>query len=71
MTVRTILCPIDLSDFSRPALAHATALARSYDAEVVVLHVFARVMPPATLGTYPAWMLQVPEARDTIAQELR
>jgi nucleotide-binding universal stress UspA family protein len=71
MTIRRILCPIDLSDFSRPALAHATALARLSEADVVVLHVFAAFMPPATLGTYPAWMLQVPEARDTIAQELR
>jgi nucleotide-binding universal stress UspA family protein len=71
MTIRRILCPIDLSDFSKPALAHATALARLYEAEVVVLHVFAAFMPPATLGTYPAWMLQVPEARETIAQELR
>jgi nucleotide-binding universal stress UspA family protein len=70
MTIRRILCPIDLSDFSRPALAHAAALARCYEAEVVVLHVFAALMPPATLGTYPAWMLHVPEARDTIAQEL-
>lgn len=70
MTIRTILCPIDLSDFSRPALAHATALARWYDAEVVVLHVFAAVMPPATLGSYPGWMLHVPEVRDAIAREL-
>ena len=71
MTVRRILCPIDLSDFSRPALAHATALARLYEAEAVVLHVFAAYLPPANLGTYPAWMLRVPEARETIAQELR
>jgi nucleotide-binding universal stress UspA family protein len=71
MTIARILCPIDLSDFSRPALAHATALARLCDAEAVVLHVFAAFMPPATLGTYPAWMLQIPEARETIAQELR
>jgi nucleotide-binding universal stress UspA family protein len=71
VTIRTILCPIDLSDFSRPALAHAAALGRWYGAEVIVLHVFATVMPPATLGAYPAWMLHVPEARGVITQELR
>ncbi|HWK09925.1 MAG TPA: universal stress protein [Vicinamibacterales bacterium] len=71
MTISRILCPIDLSDFSRPALAHAVALGRCYDADVIALHVFAAVMPPATLGTYPAWMLQIPEGRDAIVQELR
>lgn len=71
MTVKTILCPIDLSDFSRPALAHAAALSRWYRAEVKVLHVFAAVMPPATLGAYPGWMLEVPESRDSIASELQ
>ena len=71
MTIKTILCPIDLSDFSRPVLAHAAALSRWYRAEVTVLHVFAAVMPPATLGTYPAWMLQIPEARNSITSELQ
>ena len=71
MTIATILCPIDLSDFSKPALAHAAALSRWYQAEVTVLHVFAAVMPPATLGTCPGWMLQVPEARDQITNELQ
>ena len=71
MTIKTILCPIDLSGFSRPALAHAAALSRWYRAEVKVLHVFAAVMPPATLGTYPGWMLQVPEARRSITSELQ
>ncbi len=71
MTIKTILCPIDLSDFSRPVLAHAAALSRWYRAEVKVLHVFAAVMPPATLATYPGWMLQVPEGRDSITRELQ
>src|SRR5690349_18496218 len=70
MTIRTILCPIDLSDFSRPALAHAAALARWYGAEVIAFHVFATVMPSAALDTYPAWILQLPDARDNISREL-
>jgi nucleotide-binding universal stress UspA family protein len=71
VTINTILCAIDLSDFSRPVLAHAAALSRWYQAELKVLHVFAAVMPPATLGTYPGWMLQVPEGHDAIGSELR
>lgn len=34
-----ILCPIDLSEMSGRALAHAAALARWYDARLTVLHV--------------------------------
>jgi len=70
-TIKTILCAVDLSEFSRPVLAHAAALSRWYRAEVKVLHVFAAVMPPATLGAYPGWMLEVPEARGSIASELQ
>ena len=71
VTIRTILCPVDLSDFSPPILAHAMALAKWYGAEVTALHVFARWMPPASLATYPGWMMQVPEARESITKELQ
>jgi len=30
MTIETILCPIDLSEFSKPVLAHAAVLSRWY-----------------------------------------
>lgn len=69
--VKGILCAVDLSDFSAPVLAHATALARQFDATVTALHVFAAWMPPPTLATYPAWMTRIPEARDAIGQEVR
>ena len=36
-----ILCPIDFSDCSKRALDHAVAIARWYEAELSVLHVFA------------------------------
>ena len=39
MKIRTILCPTDFSEFSRRALEHATALARTHGAELAVLHV--------------------------------
>jgi nucleotide-binding universal stress UspA family protein len=37
--IRRILCPIDFSDESRHALAHATAVARWYGAALTLLHV--------------------------------
>ena len=70
-SLERILCAVDLSEFSAPVLAHTTALARRFDAEVTALHVFAAWVPPPTLATYPGWMLQIPEARDAIWQEVR
>jgi nucleotide-binding universal stress UspA family protein len=68
---RRILCPVDLSDFSPLVLAHAVALARWYGAEVIALHVFAAWIPPADESTYPGWMLQVRDARESIERELQ
>src|SRR5262249_21906578 len=45
--ITRILCPVDLSEISRRALEHATALARWYDAQLTVLHV---VPSPAAAG---------------------
>ena len=39
-TIERILCPVDFSDASRPALVHALALGRWYGAALTVLHVF-------------------------------
>jgi nucleotide-binding universal stress UspA family protein len=69
--IRRILCPVDFSQFSSSVLAYAAAFARLFGSEVTVLHVFATAVPPASSETYPAWMLQVPEARKSIADELR
>jgi hypothetical protein len=35
--ITRILCPVDLSDFSRHALDHAVALARQYQAQLTAL----------------------------------
>jgi nucleotide-binding universal stress UspA family protein len=45
--IRAIVCPVDLSAYSRRALAHAAAIARSYGATITALHVIAPmpVMP--------------------------
>lgn len=40
-----VVCPVDFSDFSKPALAHAASVARWYDARLTAVHVFAS--PPA------------------------
>lgn len=37
--VNRVLCPVDFSEFSKHALDHAAALARSYEAALIVLHV--------------------------------
>jgi nucleotide-binding universal stress UspA family protein len=37
--IRTILCPIDFSDYSRRALQYAVAIARGHKSTLVVLHV--------------------------------
>lgn len=37
--IKHILCPVDFSDFSHRALAHAVALAKWYQADLTVLHV--------------------------------
>jgi nucleotide-binding universal stress UspA family protein len=69
--ITRILCPLDLSDFSKRAFEHALALGRWYRAQVVALHVFAGWMPRDEESTYPAWMRHVPQAREEIDRELR
>jgi nucleotide-binding universal stress UspA family protein len=39
ITIRKVLCPIDLSGVSSPLLDYATTLARWYDARLTILHV--------------------------------
>ena len=71
MVITRILCPLDLSDFSRRALEHGLVLARWYGAEVAALHVFATWLPPGNASTYPSWMRLVPKVREQIDRELR
>ena len=48
-----VLCPIDFSDTSHHALAHAAAIARWHDAQLTILYVFpylpAMELPPLPL----------------------
>jgi nucleotide-binding universal stress UspA family protein len=55
IAIDRILCPVDFSDCSRRALEYAAAMARSYNARVTALHVFAEVpvvgpVPPGFEG---------------------
>ncbi len=52
-SIERILCPIDFSDTSHHALAHAAAIARWYEARLSLLYVFVSLptvdMPPVVL----------------------
>ena len=52
-SIDRILCPIDFSDISHHALAHAAALAKWYEARLTVLYVFVSLpavdVPPVLL----------------------
>jgi nucleotide-binding universal stress UspA family protein len=46
--IHRILCPVDISDVSRHAIAHAETLASWYQAKITALHVCNPVVIPAT-----------------------
>jgi len=43
ISIKRILCPVDLSDCSRLALTHAAAVAAWYESHLTVMHVFSNV----------------------------
>src|SRR4026207_333743 len=52
-SIARILCPIDFSDISHHALAHAAAIAKWYEAQLTMLYVFVSLptvdVPPVVL----------------------
>lgn len=67
--IKRILCPVDFSEFSRHALAHAVMLARWYDSTVTVFHAYPPAAPPMIFAGDPAGVAIAPiltpgEARD-------
>jgi nucleotide-binding universal stress UspA family protein len=54
LSIERILCPIDFSDISQHALAHAGAIARWYGAQLTMLYVFVSLpagdVPPVVLN---------------------
>lgn len=47
--IRTILCPIDFSEFSRHALTHAVQLARWFEASLIVSYVYPLPAAPPSV----------------------
>ena len=75
LNVRHVVCPIDFSEYSARALAHAVALARWYGARLTALHVWANipafdVIPTIKRFDGPAVALEEAEGV-TIAGQLR
>jgi nucleotide-binding universal stress UspA family protein len=71
--IRRILCPIDFSDQSRHAIAHATAVAKWYGAAVTLLHVShpeAFTNPPLLFDELPRGPAMIEEAFQAAAEEM-
>ena len=71
--IRRILCPIDFSDESRQALAHATAVARWYGAAITLLHVShpeAFTNPPLLFDDLPRGPAMIESALQAAADEM-
>jgi nucleotide-binding universal stress UspA family protein len=57
LTIHRILCPTDFSDPAHTAFDVACALARDYDADLIVCH----VTPPSVAAVAEGVMLELPE----------
>jgi nucleotide-binding universal stress UspA family protein len=67
LTIRRVLCPIDFSDVSRRALAHAVAIGRWFGAHLTLLHVGSPGSPPALYADVSAPDLQhLQELKDRV-----
>jgi len=67
LNIKRILCPVDFSEFSAPALEHATRLARLFGARLVVLHVIPP-FPALHEGTGFPWVANPEELARTQRQ---
>jgi nucleotide-binding universal stress UspA family protein len=72
VNINRILCPVDQSAFSRDALHHALALARWYESQVTVLHVYNAPQPLLPVTGMPGNVpLPPPVQPNDIAEEVR
>jgi len=71
--IRSILCPVDFSEYSRRALDHAIAIARRYESTITALHVFptglAAVYAPGAPGFEPMTLTRAD--RDQLLAEMK
>ena len=71
LTIRSILCPVDFSYFSRRALDLAFTLAARSGAEITALHVTAPSLPPtAAFPEVPAILTLDPTVMERLRAEL-
>ena len=71
MQIDRILCPVDFSEFSAPALEHAVRLGSWFEARVDAVHVIPFPMPAATRLPYIPMSPEVPnEQRQAAARHL-
>ena len=68
-----ILCPVDLSEYSRHALNHALAIARWYESAVTVLHVVPRVPVGAQVSAVEGFppVAIAPASNDDVLSSVR
>lgn len=67
-----ILCPVDFSELSRHALDHAAVLARSYEAQITVLHVFNVPQPVVPVSGIAGDVPVIPPVRpEDVVEEVR
>jgi nucleotide-binding universal stress UspA family protein len=72
VTISRVLCPVDLSEFSRDALRHALALAKSYEAEVTVCHIYSAPQPILPVPGMPGNVPLLPSVQpDEISERVR
>ena len=64
-----ILCPVDFSEFSTPAVERAVSLGRWFEARVEVLHVIPFVVPTG-LPDFPVPLELTQAQRDQVTQKL-
>ena len=73
LEIRRILCPIDFSDDSRHALAHATAVAKWYGAPITLLHVShpeAFTNPPLLFDELPRGAAMIESALEAAEEQM-
>lgn len=71
MTIRAILCPVDLSPVSGPVLRAALALAQRESARVTVVHVLEPLLAQASAMTYDTPVLETMVAEELETLVLR
>jgi nucleotide-binding universal stress UspA family protein len=71
IALERILCPVDFSEFSAGAAAHAGALARHCGARLTFLHVAWVQVPPSSFGAAPGPLLLDEAALQGLEDDLR